>query len=97
MRGGTRGLVCAIVLVALCAPVGAQVVRWTDEQGEIHITEGLENVPDRHRGSAEVRTPNRPDAPLIEPLARKKEKSEASGPCSSHRKDTTNTRRLAWS
>jgi len=62
MRSGTRGLVCTIVLVALCAPVSAQVVRWTDERGEVHITEGMENVPERHRGGAEVLSKPRPPA-----------------------------------
>ncbi len=69
MRGGVLGFACAIVLVALCAPAGAQIVRWTDERGEVHISEGLENVPERYRGSAEVLSKQRPVAPGGSPVA----------------------------
>lgn len=62
MRGGAAGIACMVMLVTLCAPAGAQIVRWTDERGEIHIGEGMESVPERYRGSAEVLSRSRPPA-----------------------------------
>jgi clan AA aspartic protease (TIGR02281 family) len=46
-------VVSALVLLALCAPAGAQIVRWTDERGDVHIGD-LESVPERYRSSAEM-------------------------------------------
>jgi hypothetical protein len=46
-------LIVALTLVALAVrPAAAEVYRWVDEQGTAHFTDGLINVPERHRKSA---------------------------------------------
>ena len=43
-----RGLVAwvtALVMGMLVSPAHAQLYRWVNEQGEVHFTQGLENVP----------------------------------------------------
>jgi clan AA aspartic protease (TIGR02281 family) len=63
MRAAVRGLMAAVAVAVLCVPAGAQIVRWTDERGEVHITDA-DSVPERHRGSAEVLSrPRSPTAP----------------------------------
>ena len=57
-----RVMMSALVLLALCAPAGAEIVRWTDERGEVHIGE-LESVPERYRGSTEVISKQRAPMP----------------------------------
>jgi hypothetical protein len=47
-------LVPALVLVMLASPAQAQLYRWVNEQGEVHFTQGLENVPERFRGGARL-------------------------------------------
>lgn len=46
--------VLAVLIVALAAAPGvwAQMYRWTDERGQSHFSQGLDSVPERHRGSA---------------------------------------------
>ena len=41
-------------LVLLAAPAFAQMFRWTDEQGGVHYTQGLDSVPERFRGKAQM-------------------------------------------
>jgi aspartyl protease family protein len=43
-----------ILLALLAGPVGAnaQLVRWTDDQGQVHYSEGLDSVPERYRANA---------------------------------------------
>src|SRR5262249_59769729 len=48
----------ALVVLALCAPASAQIVRWTDERGEVHIGD-LESVPERYRRGGEGLSPQR--------------------------------------
>jgi gag-polyprotein putative aspartyl protease/Domain of unknown function (DUF4124) len=46
-------LLASLVLLAGTAPPAeAQFFRWTDERGVTHYTEGLDSVPERHRGGA---------------------------------------------
>ena len=45
-------LLGAALVVGVAAPADAQLYRWTNEQGELHITEGLDSVPERFRKSA---------------------------------------------
>ena len=55
-----------IFLALLTAPVGvqAQLVRWTDDQGRVHYSEGLDSVPERYRGTAmPLLLPTTPSAP----------------------------------
>ena len=52
-----RRLVAWLVAVAVAAPAGpayAQLYRWLNEQGEVHFTQGLENVPERFRAGARL-------------------------------------------
>jgi hypothetical protein len=49
---GRAGLVLFAVLVTTPAPALAQFYRWTDDRGHSHYTEGVDNVPERYRGTA---------------------------------------------
>jgi clan AA aspartic protease (TIGR02281 family) len=52
-----RRLVFCLVLALVLAPVRglAEIYQWTDEQGRIHFTQDLSQVPARHRSQAELR------------------------------------------
>lgn len=39
-------------VVAIATPAAAQIYKWVDEQGNAHYADGLQNVPERYRGSA---------------------------------------------
>ena len=45
-------LLGAALVAGVAPPADAQLYRWTNEQGELHITEGLDSVPERFRKSA---------------------------------------------
>ena len=45
-------LLGAILVAGVAPPAGAQLYRWTNEQGDLHITEGLDSVPERFRKGA---------------------------------------------
>jgi len=49
-------ILVALALAALTSPgsAHAQLYRWVNEQGEVHFTQGLENVPERFRGGARL-------------------------------------------
>jgi len=49
----TRWLCLAMAVVPLAA--AAEIYQWTDEQGRIHFTQDLNQVPARHRSQAELR------------------------------------------
>ncbi len=61
------GLVAALV-AGSAPPALAQLYRWTNEQGELHITEGVDSVPERFRkgavllGTPPARVPPPPSA-----------------------------------
>lgn len=61
----TRLLVAATTVSALVlclAPAApAQVYRWTDEQGRVNYSQGLDSVPERFRSGAQF--VNSPAAP----------------------------------
>lgn len=46
------GLLLSVLSAALPGRGAAQVYRYTDERGQNHYVDGLENVPDRHRATA---------------------------------------------
>jgi clan AA aspartic protease (TIGR02281 family) len=48
-----RWLCLALALAPFAA--GAEIYQWTDEQGRIHYTQDLSQVPARHRSQAELR------------------------------------------
>jgi predicted aspartyl protease len=49
MAGLSLGL---LMIAALPVRLDAQIYRYTDERGQNHYVDGLQNVPERHRGSA---------------------------------------------
>jgi predicted aspartyl protease len=51
-RATIVGFALSLLIAALPAPAPAQVYRYTDESGQNHYVDGLENVPDRHRATA---------------------------------------------
>jgi Aspartyl protease/Domain of unknown function (DUF4124) len=44
----------ALGAVAPPCPAHAQLYRWVNEQGEVHFTQGLENIPERFRAGARL-------------------------------------------
>ena len=62
-----RRLGTFLILLALLAGPGgaqAQMVRWTDDQGRVHYSEGLDSVPERYRSTAKpLLLPTTPSAP----------------------------------
>jgi len=57
-------LVAALLVVALPGALRAEIVRWTDERGITHYSEGLDTIPERYRAGAEpLGIHNRPTAP----------------------------------
>jgi predicted aspartyl protease len=52
LRVACRVLVGLALVAGAAAPAQAQFYRWTDEQGISHYTEGIDNVPERHRSQA---------------------------------------------
>ena len=58
-------LVGLAVLGLGSGPAVAQMYRWTDDQGGVHYTQGLDSVPDRQRPKAQMMVfPERPVAPV---------------------------------
>lgn len=53
-----------LYLALLLAPLAAaaEIYQWTDEQGRIHFTQDLSQVPARHRSQAELRALAPPEA-----------------------------------
>lgn len=51
-----RATVAAVLLIEVLAieapPAGAQMYRWTDDQGNSHYSQGLDSVPERFRATA---------------------------------------------
>jgi hypothetical protein len=66
-------LAAALLVVAFPGVLRAEIVRWTDERGITHYSEGLDTVPERYRAGAEpLGIRNRPttpgtDRPVIRP------------------------------
>jgi len=51
-RAVAVGLVLGVLLTGLPGRGHAQIYRYTDERGQNHYVDGLENVPERHRTTA---------------------------------------------
>ena len=47
-----------ILALSLPSPAFAEMYRWTDARGTLHITENLANVPAQHRAAASSRKPS---------------------------------------
>jgi hypothetical protein len=62
------GLLAALPL--LVAPASAQMFRWTDDQGGVHYTQGVDSVPERFRAKAQMMAlPERAPAAAASPAA----------------------------
>ncbi len=63
MRGFWALLIFGVVLAGPVA-AQAQLVRWMDDQGQVHYSEGLDSVPERFRTTARpMALPTPPPAP----------------------------------
>ncbi|MFQ5521734.1 MAG: DUF4124 domain-containing protein, partial [Candidatus Methylomirabilia bacterium] len=62
-RFGSFLLVLALLILPFQAL--AQMYRWVDEQGNVHYSQGLDSVPERHRSQARPlsfpKPPSRPN------------------------------------
>jgi predicted aspartyl protease len=59
------------------APAWAQMYHWTDEQGGIHYSQGIDSVPDRFRSKAQLLAfPDRPASPAADPSPAEGEASQ---------------------
>jgi hypothetical protein len=47
-------LLAALAWALLPAPAFAQLYRWTDDQGQTHVTQGLDAVPEQYRSGAVI-------------------------------------------
>jgi Aspartyl protease/Domain of unknown function (DUF4124) len=54
LRRPARAALLALAILAAPAMAWAQLYRWVNEQGEVHLTQGLENVPERFRAGARL-------------------------------------------
>jgi clan AA aspartic protease (TIGR02281 family) len=60
---------CFFLVFSALSPAG-DIFRWVDENGVIHFTDNLHNIPEKSRpGSERIKTPDRPpELALPEPL-----------------------------
>jgi predicted aspartyl protease len=78
LRRRAAYLVGLAVLPLSAAPAWAQMYRWTDDQGGVHYTQGLDSVPDRLRLKAQMMVfPERPAAPAPAAVASPAESAAA--------------------
>ena len=62
LLAGATTVSALVLCLASAAP--AQVYRWTDEQGRVNFSQGLDSVPERFRSGAQfVTSPTAPPAP----------------------------------
>jgi len=65
LLAGATTVSALVLCLASAAP--AQIYRWTDEQGRVNFSQGLDSVPERFRSGAQfVNTPAAP--PTVAPL-----------------------------
>lgn len=78
MRHGTWVTVgLALLLLAPLGPpvpAAAQIFRWVDEHGIVHYGQGIDSVPERHRGSAVLQgyrpaPPPQPRSEAVRPVS----------------------------
>jgi hypothetical protein len=65
MKGLAAGT--ALTLLSLCASeAAAQVYRWTDDQGRVNYSQGIDSIPERYRPSAQfLSSPPSAPAPAV--------------------------------
>jgi hypothetical protein len=57
-------LLASLLVVVLPTVLRAEIVRWRDERGVTHYSDGIDSVPERYRATAEsLGIVNRPKAP----------------------------------
>ena len=44
----------AVILALFAGPAFADLYKWTDERGGVHVTDSMEKVPSKYRGSVSV-------------------------------------------
>jgi len=54
-----------VLVLTLSPPAGAEIYRWTDENGRLHFTEQLSKVPARYREEAKREAASSSDTPLV--------------------------------
>jgi aspartyl protease family protein len=71
-----------LLLVLTLAPLAAagEIYQWTDEQGRIHFTQDLSQVPARHRSQAELRAMAPPEAGRLQTYSQPAAPAPASAP-----------------
>ena len=52
-----RRILVVLVVVLVPAVAGAQMYRWVDAQGEVHITDDPNSIPEKYRPRGEQTTP----------------------------------------
>jgi len=62
-------LALAAGILGSASPAAAQIYRWTDTDGTIHYSQGMESVPPRYRGVAVIIGYDRPAPPPPPPGA----------------------------
>ena len=71
MKKSASGIVNLCFFLFFSAPLPAgEIFRWVDENGVVHFTDNLHNIPENNRaGSERIKTPDRPPGlDLPEPL-----------------------------
>ncbi|HKZ05340.1 MAG TPA: aspartyl protease family protein [Methylomirabilota bacterium] len=65
MKGWTLG--AALALLGLAAPeASAQIYRWTDDQGRVNYSQGVDSIPERFRSGAQfLSAPPTAPAPAV--------------------------------
>jgi len=74
MKVGALGLPALFLLCLLTPALAAEYYRWVDENGVLHITDNLHNVPEKQRGKAKRLTSSespRAAEPETKPAPRK--------------------------
>ena len=64
-----RLILLAIFLAFLAGPAYADLYQWSDESGRVHITDSMEKVPAKYRGSVSVFQEGAKESPAPEETA----------------------------
>ncbi len=71
MNLALRAAIAALLVLVVPAGAAAQMYRWTDDQGQVFYTQGLDSVPERYRAGARiVGSLESPGTPIAPPQSR---------------------------